>query len=52
MATAISVLQGRGKNYINSLTLMASLLDFDDPGILDIFIDEKNLKLEKYLAIQ
>ena len=43
MATAISVLQGRGENRVNSLTLMASLLDFDDPGILDIFIDEKNV---------
>ncbi len=43
LATAISVLQGRGENRVNSLTLMASLLDFDDPGILEIFIDEKNV---------
>ncbi len=43
LSTAISVLKGRGKNCINSLTLMASLLDFNDPGILDIFIDEKNV---------
>ena len=43
LSTAISVLRGRNKDCINSLTLMASLLDFNDPGILDIFIDEKNV---------
>ena len=43
LSTAISVLHGRNKDCINSLTLMASLLDFTNPGILDIFIDEKNV---------
>lgn len=44
LSTAISVLNGRNNHCINSLTLMASLLDFSDPGILDIFIDEKNIE--------
>ncbi len=43
LTTAISVLKSRGKNCVNSLTLMASLLDFNDTGVLDIFIDENNV---------
>ncbi len=43
LATAISVLKGRKSDCVNSLTLMASLLDFNDAGILDVFIDENNV---------
>jgi polyhydroxyalkanoate synthase len=41
LATALSVLAARGEKPAASLTLLTSLLDFTDTGILDIFIDEQ-----------
>ena len=41
LATALSVLAARGSKPAASLTLLTSLLDFSDTGILDIFIDEQ-----------
>ena len=43
LATALSVLAARGKKPAASMTLLTSLLDFSDPGILDIFIDEQSV---------
>jgi len=43
LATALSVLAGRGDKPAASLTLLTSLLDFTDTGILDIFIDEQSV---------
>ena len=43
LATALSVLAARGEKPAASLTLLTSLLDFTDTGILDIFIDEKSV---------
>ncbi len=39
-ATAAAVLAARGQRWIESLTLLTTLLDFSDPGVLGIFIDE------------
>ena len=39
-ATAAAVLAARKERWIESLTLLTTLLDFSDPGILGIFIDE------------
>ncbi|NML87100.1 class I poly(R)-hydroxyalkanoic acid synthase [Polaromonas sp.] len=44
LATALSVLAARGEKPVASVTLLTSLLDFTDTGILDIFIDETSVK--------
>ena len=43
LATALSVLAARGSPPAASMTLLTSLLDFTDTGILDIFIDEQSV---------
>ena len=44
LATALSVLAAQGEKPAASVTLLTSLLDFSDTGILDIFIDETSVK--------
>jgi polyhydroxyalkanoate synthase len=46
-ATALAVLAARKKNVVASLTLLTTLLDFSDTGILDVFIDEGMVKLRE-----
>ncbi|MEO8249890.1 MAG: alpha/beta fold hydrolase, partial [Burkholderiales bacterium] len=41
LTTALAVLAARGEKPVNSLTLLTTLLDFSNTGILDVFIDEK-----------
>jgi len=40
LGTALAVLAARGEKPVASVTLLTTLLDFADTGILDIFIDE------------
>jgi len=40
LSTALAVLAARGEKPAASLTLLTTLLDFSDTGILDIFVDE------------
>lgn len=40
LSTALAVLAAREQKPVTSLTLLTTLLDFTDTGILDIFIDE------------
>ncbi len=40
VATALAVLAARGEKLAASLTLLTSLLDFADTGVLDVYIDE------------
>ncbi len=40
LSTALAVLAARGEEPAASVTLLTTLLDFSDTGILDIFIDE------------
>ena len=40
LSTALAVLAARGEKPVASVTLLTTLLDFSDTGILDIFIDE------------
>ncbi|HYB51881.1 MAG TPA: class I poly(R)-hydroxyalkanoic acid synthase [Burkholderiaceae bacterium] len=47
LATAIAVMLARGDDPIASLTLLTSLLDFEDSGILDIFIDEAHVRMRE-----
>ena len=39
LACALAVLAGRGERPVESMTLMTSLLDFQEPGSLGVFID-------------
>ena len=43
LATALAVLAARGEKPVASLTLLTSMLEFSDTGILDIFIDESSV---------
>jgi polyhydroxyalkanoate synthase len=47
LTTALSVMRARGDDPVASLTLLASLLDFSDAGILDIFIDETHVRMRE-----
>ena len=44
LGTALAVLAARDEKPVSSLTLLTSMLDFTDTGILDIFIDEASVK--------
>lgn len=46
-STALAVLAARKKDYVASLSLLTTLLDFSDTGILDVFIDEGMVKLRE-----
>ncbi|WP_420894333.1 PHA/PHB synthase family protein [Vandammella animalimorsus] len=40
LTTALAVLAARGQHPVHSATLLTTLVDFSETGILDIFIDE------------
>lgn len=40
LTTALAVLAARGEKPVSALTLLTTLVDFTDTGILDVFIDE------------
>jgi polyhydroxyalkanoate synthase len=44
LSTALAVLAARGEHPAHSVTLLTTLLDFSDTGILDIFVDETLVK--------
>jgi polyhydroxyalkanoate synthase subunit PhaC len=47
LSTALAVLAARGEKPVSSLTLLTTLLDFSDTGVLDIFIDDIQVKLRE-----
>jgi polyhydroxyalkanoate synthase len=47
LSTALAVLAARGEQPAQSVTLLTTLLDFENTGILDIFIDEASVKLRE-----
>ena len=47
LTTALAVLAARGKKPVSSVTLLTTLLDFTDTGILDVFIDESFVKFRE-----
>jgi polyhydroxyalkanoate synthase len=50
-ASALAVLAARGQQPAASLTLLTTLLDFSDNGVLDVFIDETQVaRREQALA--
>jgi len=47
LTTALAVLAARGEQPAHSVTLLTTLLDFTDNGILDVFVDEASVKLRE-----
>jgi len=47
LSTALAVLAARGKHPAESVSLLTTLLDFSDNGILDIFVDEPSVQLRE-----
>jgi polyhydroxyalkanoate synthase len=47
LSTALAVLAARGEQPAESVTLLTTLLDFSDTGILDIFVDEASVQLRE-----
>jgi len=47
LSTALAVLAARGEQPAASLTLLTTLLDFSDTGVLDLFIDEPAVQLRE-----
>lgn len=51
LASAVALAHARGERPIASLTLLTTLLDFSDTGVLDIFVDEQHVQMrEQQLA--
>jgi polyhydroxyalkanoate synthase len=47
IANALAVMYARGEEPLTSLTMMTALLDFEDAGVLDVFIDEAQVRLRE-----
>ncbi len=47
LSTALAVLAARGEHPAAGLTLLTSLLDFSDTGILDVYIDEAQVAMRE-----
>jgi polyhydroxyalkanoate synthase len=47
LTTALAVLAGRGEQPAASLSLLTSMLDFSNTGVLDLFIDEPSVQLRE-----
>ena len=51
LSNALALAHARGERPVESLTLLTTLLDFSDTGVLDIFVDEAHVQLrEQQLA--
>ena len=47
LTTALAVLAARGEKPASSMTLLTTLLDFSNTGILDLFIDEAMVRMRE-----
>ena len=47
VASALAVLAGRGDQAASSVTLLTTLLDFKDTGVLDVFIDQAQVAMRE-----
>jgi len=47
VSTALAVLAARGEHPASSLTLLTTLLDFSDTGVLDVFVDEMQVAMRE-----
>jgi polyhydroxyalkanoate synthase len=47
IATALAVLAARGERPAHTLTLLTTLLDFKETGVLDVFVDEPTVQMRE-----
>ena len=47
LSTALAVLAARGEQVASSVTLLTTLLDFDDAGVLEVFVDEMQVEMRE-----
>ncbi len=47
ISSALALLYGRGENPVSSLTLLTTLLDFSDTGVIDVYIDEAQVAMRE-----
>ncbi|WP_277187975.1 class I poly(R)-hydroxyalkanoic acid synthase [Caballeronia sp. BR00000012568055] len=47
LATALAVAKARGEDPAASMTLLTSMLDFSDTGVLDVFVDESHVQMRE-----
>ena len=47
LASALALSHAQGKDPVASLTLLTTLLDFEDTGVLDVFVDEFHAQLRE-----
>ncbi len=47
LTTALAVLAARGSQPAHSVTLLTTLLDFQDTGVLDVFVDEAAVQMRE-----
>jgi polyhydroxyalkanoate synthase len=47
LASALSIARARGQDPVASLTLLTTLLDFDDTGVLQVFVDEAQASMRE-----
>jgi polyhydroxyalkanoate synthase subunit PhaC len=48
LTTALAVEAARGRHPAASMTLLTTMLDFSDTGLLDIFVDEAQVQCREY----
>lgn len=48
LACALALARAQGKDPVNSLTLLTTLLDFHDTGVLDVFVDEMQARTREF----
>lgn len=47
LASALALARARGDDPVASLTLLTTLLDFEDTGVLDVFVDEMHAQMRE-----
>jgi polyhydroxyalkanoate synthase subunit PhaC len=52
LAASLAALAGRGEFPVESLTLMTTLLDFEEPGVLGVFIDPAHVSYREQMLAQ
>lgn len=44
LATALAAMSARGSRPVSSVTLLTTLLDFSDPGVIEVYVDEAQVQ--------
>ncbi|NLC36125.1 MAG: class I poly(R)-hydroxyalkanoic acid synthase [Alcaligenaceae bacterium] len=47
LASAVALAHAKGEQPLQSLTLLTTLLDFSDTGVIDVFIDENHVSMRE-----